>query len=233
MSQLQFLGAGGGMLVAFAVFFLLVEIVKGGKVLWEFLAPKVLGIKTELSRKKELEDLTIKNSEQLEKIIKNNEKTIDETLERINIISSDVKTLTSDVDERFSKIDVNMSTLSNTVQDMQLENMRNIILSFGSDVNNKVYPKEQYEYVKKIYRLYHEIIKETGKTNDEIEITYNKIIMPAYERHIQKHDFLEYMLDNQKVNAAIENDISNATAPKKPVRRRRKPKTEDSDSSTT
>lgn len=242
MSQLQILGAGGKVIIVFAVFFLCVEIIKGWKVLWEFLAPKFLGIKTELSRRKDLEELTLKNADNLNNIVRQQEEANQQTLAIVNKISEDVTALKNEVDVRFSTIDGSMATLSDTVQDMQLESMRNTILNFGAGVgNNRLYSREQYDYIKKIYGIYHRIIRETGKSNDEIEITMNKIVLPSYERHIEKHDFLEYMISDDSINktfsdeikqrksrkkSSISEDDSNET-PKKPSRRRRKNTTDD------
>ena len=221
MSQLSYLGVGEKTVIAFAAFFLIVEIIKGGKVIWDFLAPKILGIQTEMYRRKELEELTKKNAEQLRLFVEKSGGAITNAVENMEKISDNVAILKQDVDTKFSSMEKNMATLSDTVQDMQLENMRNTILNFGAGAgNNRVYSKEQYEYIKKIYRLYHEIIATSGKTNDEIEITYNQIIMPAYEMHIKKHDFLEYMLENNRLNNMVGSDIDQVN--KKPTRRRRK-----------
>lgn len=231
MSQLQAMGVGGHILIIFAAFFLCVEIIKGLKVIWEFVAPKIFNIQTNISIRKETDELTRKNALELSNLIRNQKESENETLNVIKLVSKDVTSLKEDVDKRFSSIDDNMSTLSDTVQDMQLENMRNTILNFGAGVgNDKIYSKEQYEYVKKIYKVYHEIIKSTGKTNDEIEINYTAIILPSYEEHIKNRDFLEYVLEDKKVNAAIGEKIDMATKPKRTTRKRTtKKKTEETD----
>ena len=233
MNQLSYLKPNERILIIFAIFFLIVEIIKGGKVIWEFFAPKILGIKTELSRRKDLEELTKKNAEQLQSFVEKSSDAISRVAQNMENISNNVSVLREDVENKFASMEKNMATLSDTVQDMQLENMRNTILNFGAGAgNNRVYSKEQYEYIKKIYRIYHEIIATSGKTNDEIEITFDKIIMPSYERHIENHDFLEYMLEDNKVNNMIGNDINQGN--KKPKRRTAKKKetTQSSESNT-
>lgn len=227
MGTLSFLTDNKEILVLFALFFIIVEIIKGSGVIWGFLAPKILGIKTEFTRRKELEELTRKNAEQIELFVKQSGDAIGKAVENIGSLSNNIENLKQDVETKFSSVEVNMATLSDTVQDMQLEHIRNTILNFGAGAGNgRVYSKEQYEYIKKIYNIYHDIIERTGKSNDEIDITYFKIIMPAYEKHIKQRDFLEYMLENKKVNNAISNNIEQANkkpAPKK--RSNRKPKT--------
>lgn len=73
-----------------------------------------------------------------------------------------------------------------------IENKRSYIIEFASQITQKNCPvmKEQYTRIFKIYEEYEEIIKETGRTNGEVDIAI-RVIRESYEEHLKNHSFVE------------------------------------------
>lgn len=73
-----------------------------------------------------------------------------------------------------------------------IENKRGSIIEFSSKVTDESYPvtREQFNRIFKIYEEYEDIIKETGRTNGEVDIAI-RIIRESYEKHLKNHSFIE------------------------------------------
>ena len=113
------------------------------------------------------------------------------------------------VRSEITDIKTGFDTLSNTVTDMQLESMRETILEFASALsspNGNVYSKEQFNYVKKIYRQYTELINVTGKSNDEVDLSM-VIINDKYEYNVLHHTFVEDLVKNPTVKHDIDEEL--------------------------
>ena len=186
---LQTLHIDGGVLVAFAVFFIIVEIVKGIGTLWGFIAPRFLGIKTTIYNKKEIEKLTVENN-----------KMIREYMESQDKINEKVNNRLDNIENMFTK-------LSNNVISVKLDQSKEIVTDFASGVaSGRNYTKEQYVNVMNVY---HEYIKyrndliDSGQINNEdetdndiIEISY-RIIKTNFEKNLMSSGFIGHEFENK------------------------------------
>jgi hypothetical protein len=149
------------------------EIIKALSHIFSFLLDRYAGIKTRYTKKREREEKIDKNKEELDSFIVKQED-----------FNSGIKSDLSDMHDT-------MKDVSDTLVQVQIQNMRNTITDFASSVaNGRVYTKEQFKYVKRVYQQYEEVIKRRGLTNDEVEISY-EIIERAYEDRIRKQSFIE------------------------------------------
>ena len=73
-----------------------------------------------------------------------------------------------------------------------IENKRGAIIEFSSKVADETYPvtKDHFNRIFKIYQEYEDIIKETGRTNGEVDIAIH-VIKESYEKHLRHHSFIE------------------------------------------
>lgn len=177
------LGLTGPLFYAALYVLVIVEVIKVGKVLWDFIAPKVLGVQTVVSKekkyRKQIEDNNIKLNEYLD------------TQNEIN------KGTTESLNSIISKLEV----LSDDVIDLKIEEMRQKILDFASAVNGgRVYTREQYNFIRKLYDTYENFIVRTGKTNDEVEISM-EIINSCYTYCVKHHCFVEDRMNDARVQS--------------------------------
>ena len=100
-----------------------------------------------------------------------------------------------------------MKDVSDTLVQVQIQNMRNTILDFSSScANGRVYTKEQFNYVRKLYTQYEDVIKKRGLTNDEVEISMS-IINKAYEDRVLKKSFIEDRIQDPEFQEKIKEII--------------------------
>lgn len=175
------LGLTGPVITVALYILVITEIIKVGKVLWDFIAPKVLGVQTVVSKekkyRKQIEDNNIKLNEYLD------------TQNDIN------KGTTEALNSIISKLEV----LSDDVIDLKIEEMRQKILDFASALNDgRIYTREQYNFVRKLYDSYEKFIVRTGKTNDEVEISM-EIINSCYTYCVKHHCFVEDRMNDTRV----------------------------------
>lgn len=160
-----------------------VEIIKAGKVLWDFFAPKVLGIQTAVSKEKKYRKQTEDNNIKLNEYLDTQNEINKGTTEALNSI--------------INKLEV----LSDDVIDLKIEEMRQKILDFASALNEgRIYTREQYNFVRKLYDSYENFIIRTGKTNDEVEISM-EIINSCYTYCVKHHCFVEDRMNDTRVQS--------------------------------
>lgn len=84
--------------------------------------------------------------------------------------------------------------LSKYVEDLYIDNRRNMIIDFASNVVNsdKLFTREQFNRIFKVYKEYEEFIDMHDRTNGEIDVAIN-IIKEAYEKRTREHSFVEDM----------------------------------------
>ena len=199
------LGASGTTIAIVLWIVLIAEAIKVGKIIWDFFAPKILGIQTTVSKekkyRKQVEDNNIKLNEYLDTQNEIN-KTTEESLKQI-----------------VNKID----TLTDDVAELKIEEMRQKILDFASALNaGRIYTKEQYNFILKLYNTYEDFIERTGRTNDEVEISM-EIIRSYYEYCIKNHCFVEDKLNDARIQSMLNNidNKSNETIlPEKKTKRK-------------
>lgn len=82
--------------------------------------------------------------------------------------------------------------LSKYVEDLYIDNRRNMIIDFSSSVVNsdKLFTREQFNRIFKVYKEYEEFIDMHDRTNGEIDVAIN-IIKEAYEKRTKEHSFVE------------------------------------------
>lgn len=190
-----------GPLLSLALYILIIaEIIKVGKVIWDFVAPKVLGIQTAVSKEKRYRKQTEDNNVKL-----------NEYLDTQNEINKDT---TQALNSIISKLEV----LSDDVIDLKIEEMRQKILDFASALNDgRIYTREQYNFVRKLYDSYEKFIVRTGKTNDEVEISM-EIINSCYTYCVKHHCFVEDRMNDTRVQMMFqklndEDDLDSMTLP--------------------
>ena len=232
MDYLNIVGPVGIALVALV---LIAEIIKAGKIIYEFIATKVLKIQTKAAKKKEREDqltdLILKNNLDLQDFMTNQNKFNTEMREEITSIREDVRGEIASIRDDVSTIKNGFNELSNTVTDMQLESMRETILEFASALsspNGNMYTKEQFTYVRKIYRMYTDIIKEKNKTNDEVDLSMI-IINDKYEYNVLHHTFVEDLVKNPNIKHDIDEEVEKSKTTQKRTTRKKKNTDEESE----
>lgn len=185
-NYLTTLQAGGWAFVFVAILFMIVELIKAFKYLWDLFAPKILKIKTkeseEKATRKEINELTRSNAETINTFI----------------------TTQNDFNK---KISTRMDTLENRIDDiaemqidMNLEDMRSKILDFASSIGEgkRNHTREQYRYIMKIHKNYDDLVRKTNRTNDEVDISYD-IIMNSFRIKSESHSFLEDIMDPESL----------------------------------
>ena len=179
------LGVSGSFITIVLYFLILAEIIKVGTIIWNFVAPKILGIQTTVSKekkyRKQIEDNNIKLNEYLD------------TQSEINKASA----------ESLRRIMTKLDTVSDDVIELKIEEMRQKILDFASAVNDgRVYTKEQYNFILKLYNTYENFIERTGRTNDEVEISM-EIIRSYYSYCVKHHCFVEDRLNDARIQSML------------------------------
>jgi hypothetical protein len=210
MDYLHIVGPVGIIIV---VLVLMAELIKAGKVIYEFIASKVLKIQTKSAKKKEQEaqmtELILQNNLDLQDFMKNQSAFNNEMKKEIVSIREDVATQMNAITTDISKMKESFNEMADTVTDMQIEGMRETILEFASALsspNGNMYTKEQFTYVRKIYRMYTDIIKEKNKTNDEVDLSMI-IINDKYEYNVLHHTFVEDLVKNPDIKHDIDEEV--------------------------
>ena len=170
LSYMEYLGVPATITICFVVAFLVIQII--GELL-EFkgkVVPEFFKIRKYFARKKkdrEKMDKIFESVKELEKISKSN-------------------------DEHMRKLDKKVDKLDEEMVSMRIDNMRNEIIKFAANVEDKNAPvtRERFNRVFKMYKEYEDLIKQNGRTNGEVDIAY-RIITESYEEHTRNHTFVE------------------------------------------
>lgn len=179
------LGVSGPVIVVALWILVIAEIIKVGKIIWDFVAPKILGIQTTVSKEKKYR-----------KQIEDNNIKLNEYLDNQNEINKGTTEALSNIIDR-------LEVLSGDVIDLKIEEMRQKILDFASAVNDgRLYTKEQYNFIRKLYHTYEDFILRTGKTNDEVEISM-EIINSYYAYCVKHHCFVEDRLNDARIQSML------------------------------
>ncbi len=217
------------------------EIVKAIKTIGEFIAANILKIQTKTAKKKAREEedrmLTMKNNKDLQEFMKeqrkfntdlstNLEEFKEEVRSNIESVRSEVSGVTKSVDE-FSS---NLTTLSDTVSDMQLENMRETILDFESAIstpNGPIYGRDKYTYIRGVYSNYKNLLKTKNKNDDDVDLAMVNI-NKKYEYNALHHTFMEDIINRSDgIKEEIRDEITEK--PKKKTTRKRTTKSDETD----
>jgi hypothetical protein len=224
MDYLHIVGPVGIIIV---VLVLMAELIKAGKVIYEFIASKVLKIQTKSAKKKEQEaqmtELILQNNLDLQDFMKNQSAFNNEMKKEIVSIREDVATQMNAITTDISKMKESFNEMADTVTDMQIEGMRETILEFASALsspNGNMYTKEQFTYVRKIYRQYTDIINAKNKTNDEVDLSMI-IINDKYEYNVLHHTFVEDLVKNPNIKHDIDEEVEKSKNTTKRVSRKK------------
>ena len=202
------LGISGPVLIVTLWILIFAEIIRVGKIIWEFLAPKILGIQTAVSKEKKYR-----------KQIEDNNIKLNEYLDNQNEINKENKEVLRD-------ITLKLEVLSDDVIDLKIEEMRQKILDFASALNEgRIYTREQFNFVRKLYDTYEKFIVRTGRTNDEVEISM-EIINSCYTYCVKHHSFVEDRMNDMRVQSMFqklndEDELDNPIVSKKPRNKRK------------
>lgn len=224
-NYIEFFNIAGPVAAILIGLVLVAEVIKAGKIVYEFFATKVLKIQTKAAKMKEkkeqLTDLILKNNLDLQDFMNNQTKLNSEIKTEISGVREDIRGDLDNIRSDINDIRSGFNDLSNTVTDMQLESMRETILEFASALsspNKNAYTKEQFTYVRKIYRQYTELIKKYDKTNDEVDLSMI-IINDKYEYNVLHHTFVEDLVKDPDIKHDIDEKIENSKTPRKPRKR--------------
>ena len=189
INNLDALGITGVLFIVIIGVVVVSEIIKALTHIGSFLLDRYAGVKTMYTKKREREERIDQNKEELDNFIIKQEN-----------FNDGIKSDLSDMHDT-------MKDVSDTIVQVQIQNMRNTITSFASDVSNgKVFTKEQFKYVKNVYKQYEEVIRKRGLTNDEVEISID-LIKRAYEDRIRKQSFIEDRIADPEFQEKITNNI--------------------------
>lgn len=220
LNYLDKLGIVGPLAILVIALVFAAEIIKSGKIIFEFIASKVLKIQTKTAKKKErdeqLADLILKNNMDLQDFMVNQTKFNTEIKEELISVKNDINSNMQSISNDVAELRESQARLSDTVTDMQLESMRETILEFASALsspNSNIYSKEQFNYVKKIYKQYIDIINKTGKSNDEVDLSMI-IINDKYEYNVLHHTFVEDLVKNPEIKHDIDEQVEKSKTKK-------------------
>jgi hypothetical protein len=123
-------------------------------------------------------------------------KRIDENIEAINNKIDKHDSAIETININIAKLKEDSEKYTKISEDMFIENHRSIIIDFASKIRDKNFipSKEEFRRVFKIYNEYEEFLKEHGKSNGEIDLTYT-IIQEDYEDRLRNKSFLEDIRD--------------------------------------
>lgn len=227
LNYMDYLHIVGPVGIIIVVLVLMAELIKAGKVIYEFIASKVLKIQTKSAKKKEQEaqmtELILQNNLDLQDFMKNQSAFNNEMKKEIVSIREDVATQMNAITTDISKMKESFNEMADTVTDMQIEGMRETILEFASALsspNGNMYTKEQFTYVRKIYRQYTDIINAKNKTNDEVDLSMI-IINDKYEYNVLHHTFVEDLVKNPNIKHDIDEEVEKSKNTTKRVSRKK------------
>ncbi len=153
------------------VFISIVTILLGVKIInsiFEWIIEKT-GIETKWSlQKKEQESLLIKTSQALTEL----EKKHNNDMKRSDISDNELRS--------------NIQNLTNLFIDKIIDDWRWEILDFASALSNgRIYNREAFDHIIKIYHKYEEVLKERGLENGLIDESM-KFVMEKYREYLEK-----------------------------------------------
>lgn len=95
-------------------------------------------------------------------------------------------------DKLIKELDKKLDQNNNDTLSILIDNKRNTIINFASNVINENNPvtREQFNRIFKLYIEYEQIIENNRMTNGEVDIAY-RIIKESYEKHMKNHTFIE------------------------------------------
>ena len=107
-----------------------------------------------------------------------------------HIVDSEKKR--SEQDALMRELSAKLDKNNEDTKSILIENKRSEIIQFASVVidEKSLVTREQFKRIFKLHEEYEELIKETGRTNGEIDIAY-RIITESYESHMKNHSFIE------------------------------------------
>ena len=126
-------------------------------------------------------------------------KRIDENIEVLNTKIDKHDLAIETINTNIAKLKEDSEKHTKISEDMFIENHRSIIIDFASKIRDKNFipSKEEFRRAFKIYNEYEEFLKEHGKSNGEIDLTYT-IIQEDYEDRLRNKSFLEDMRSYNK-----------------------------------
>lgn len=138
----------------------------------------------------------IKHKKETTKMIFDDHKMIEEIIDKQNSDRNIFKAADKDIKEDITRLENTVNDVVQTLIDIRIENMRNTILDFASEctVPSRRFSREKFKNVMKLYTTYEKYVEDNGRTNDEVNISYD-IICKQYEKCVKEHLFLEDSLD--------------------------------------
>ena len=203
---LQTLGAPNG-IITVAVWVLLIgACIKELKNLWDFFAPKFLGIQTNLSKEIKFRKQVADNNDKIAEFIESQTE------------------LNKNINKQINNLDKKIDTLSDDVGDLKIEEMKNKIVDFASSINaGRVFTREQYNSIKHLYDTYEEYMKRTGGTNEEVEISI-EIINASYTYLMKHHAFVEDKLSDIRFQSFFQNNMDDDSDDDEDIKPKKKKK---------
>ena len=189
LSYMEYLGVPATITIGFVVVFLVIQII--GEFL-EFkgkVVPEFFKIRKYFARKKEEREILKQMPEAL-KEIKDMFNDFGTHYSEDNIMKRDK--WIDNVNKRIEANDDLIKKLDEKLDTILIENKRNEIINFASNVEDVNTPvsRERFNRIFKTYKEYEDLIEETGRTNGEVDVSY-KIIQESYEAHMRNHTFVE------------------------------------------
>lgn len=148
--------------------------------LWGVLAPKLFKISTTASRKKEIEEIILNNQKEIEQLKKKHNKDIKDSEKADDILK-----------EEINKTNQKLDNINDLVLDIRIDSMRKTLLDFASTVGSgRKCTKEQYDEIFTTYEDYESILRQHGMTNGRVNISM-EIVRDQYKHNLIHGGFLE------------------------------------------
>lgn len=189
ISELSYLGVPVWIGIIVVTVFLVAEILKALQNILGFFIQKFFGIKTMAMKHREIGEITIKNQEEIKELIRTQDKIKEKSMEEDERIESKVNDLGNKLDE-----------VADLVFRMQINNMRAEILDFasGAGSNKRVYSREHYSQIFKLYSEYENLLKKHNLTNGLVNESM-EIIHKSYRKNVEKGNFLEDIYEREMI----------------------------------
>lgn len=172
-------------LILAIVFLLLVEgIAKALSYLWGVFASKVLKISTRMSRKKEIEEIILKNQTEIATLKECQEH------DRENSQKAD-----NELREELVKTNLKLDGIEDLVVSIHIDNLRVEIMDFASACRNRNYTREQYHEIFQLCEKYKNLI-EKYQIHNGVFVVSLEIIKDRYKELDETRGFLEDKIDN-------------------------------------
>lgn len=183
-------------LAAFAVFWLISNVIGWFLDLKGKVVPEFFNMKKYFARKKQERETLAKMPEMMkdmQSLLNDvNKHYSDDNITKRNKWIDGVNSRLDDNESIINEINRKLDRNNEDIIDLLVDNKRDAIISFAEKVADNSFPatREQFTRIFKIHEEYERIISQRNLTNGEINVAY-KIINESYQVRLKNHTFIE------------------------------------------